>query len=158
MFKNWNWTFPALPYFTLTLRFVSYVLVRIVYIICQEKVLAKCFVRNNHNYNLRSQSELLLPNANIVFKGQNSISYFGLVIRNSIAFELRKASSYQTFTSELKWWRPTNRPCRLCKKLHRKLRIYQYIFLVRQICSWLYILFNSRIYTFCQFGVNSAGL
>ena len=30
MFKNWNWTFPALRYFTLTLRFVSYILARIV--------------------------------------------------------------------------------------------------------------------------------
>ena len=35
------------------------------------------FVRNNHNYNLRSESELLLPNVDTVFKGQNSVSYFG---------------------------------------------------------------------------------
>ena len=37
-------------------------------------------IRNNHNYSLCSESELLLPNINTVFKGQNSISYFGLVI------------------------------------------------------------------------------
>ena len=36
--------------------------------------LREFFVRNNHNYNLRSESELLLPNVNTVFKGQNSIS------------------------------------------------------------------------------------
>ena len=77
--------------------------------------LSEFFVRNNHNYNLRSESELLPPNVNTVFKGQNSISYFGSVIWNSIPFELRKASSYQIFRSEIKRWRPTNCPCRLCK-------------------------------------------
>ena len=77
--------------------------------------LSEFFVRNNHNYNLRSESELLLPNVNTVFKGQNSISYFGSVIWNSIPFKLRKASSYQIFRSEIKRWRPTNCPCRLCK-------------------------------------------
>ena len=56
--------------------------------------LGEFFIRNNHNYNLRSESELLLSNINTVFKGQNSISYFGSVIWNSIPFELRKTSSY----------------------------------------------------------------
>ena len=42
--------------------------------------LGEFFIRNNHNYNLRSESELLLSNINTVFKGQNSISYFGSVI------------------------------------------------------------------------------
>ena len=77
--------------------------------------LGEFFVRNNHNYSLPSESELLLPNVNSVFKGQNSISYFGSVKWNSIPFELRKASSYQIFKSEIKRWRPTNCPCRLCK-------------------------------------------
>ena len=57
--------------------------------------LSDFFVRNKHNYNLRSESELLLPNVNTVFKRQNSIGYFGSVIWNSIPFELRKTSSYQ---------------------------------------------------------------
>ena len=42
--------------------------------------LSERFVRNNHNYNLRSESELLLPNVSTVFKVQNSISYFGSVM------------------------------------------------------------------------------
>ena len=42
--------------------------------------LSEFFVRNNHIYNLRSESELLLRNVNTAFKGQNSISYFGSVI------------------------------------------------------------------------------
>ena len=49
--------------------------------------LSNSFVRNNHNYNLRSESELLLPNVNTLLKVQTSISCFGSVIWNSIPFE-----------------------------------------------------------------------
>ena len=49
--------------------------------------LSKFFVRNNHNYNLRSKSELTVPNINSN-SIQNSISYFGSVIWNSIPAEL----------------------------------------------------------------------
>ena len=77
--------------------------------------LSEFFVGNNHNYNLRSRSELTVPSINTVFKGQNSISYFGSVIWNSIPAELRGINSFQVFKSEIKAWRPTNCPCRLCK-------------------------------------------
>ena len=66
------------------------------------------FVRKNHKYTLRSESELLLPNVDNAFKGQISISYFGSAIWNYIPSELRKASSYQTFRSEIKRLQPTN--------------------------------------------------
>ena len=77
--------------------------------------LSEFFVSSNHNYNLRSRSELTVPSINTVFKGQNSISYFGSVIWNSIPAELRGINSFQVFKSEIKAWRPTNCPCRLCK-------------------------------------------
>ena len=62
------------------------------------------FVRNYHNYNLRSKSELTVPSINTVFKGQNSISYFGSVIWNSIPAELRGINPFQVFKSEIKTW------------------------------------------------------
>ena len=77
--------------------------------------LSEFFVRNNHNYNLRSRSELTVPSINTVFKGQNSISYFGSVIWNSIPAELRGINSFQVFKSEIKVWRLTNCFCGLCK-------------------------------------------
>ena len=52
--------------------------------------LSEFLVRNNHNYNLCSQSELAVPSINTVFKGQNSISYFGSIISNSVPAELRE--------------------------------------------------------------------
>ena len=77
--------------------------------------LSEFFVRNNHNYNLRSRSELTVPSINTVFKGQNSISYFGSLIWNSIPAKLKEINYFQVFKSEIKAWRPTNCPCRLCK-------------------------------------------
>ena len=73
------------------------------------------FVRNNPNYNLCSRSELTVPSISTVFKGQNSISYFGSVIWNSSPAELRGINSFQVFKSEIKVWRLTNYFCRLCK-------------------------------------------
>ena len=64
--------------------------------------LSEFFERNNHNYNLRSRSELTVPNINIAFKGQNTISYFGSVIWNAILDELRGINSFQVFKSEIK--------------------------------------------------------
>ena len=49
---------------------------------------SEIFVRNNQNQNLRSESELPVPSINTVFKGLNSISYFGSVIWNSIPDKL----------------------------------------------------------------------
>ena len=77
--------------------------------------LSEFFAGNNHNYNLCSRSELTIPSINTVFKGQDSINYFGSVIWNSIPAELREISSFQVFKSEIKAWRPTKYPCRLCK-------------------------------------------
>lgn len=84
--------------------------------IYQEEILANFFVKNNLNYNLHPESELLLSNFNTVFKGQSSISYFYLmlVIWKCIPIELRKPSYYQVFRSEMKKWLPGSFPCRLC--------------------------------------------
>ena len=42
--------------------------------------LSRFFVRSNHNYNLRSGLELLLPNVNTIFKGENSAGNFRSLI------------------------------------------------------------------------------
>ena len=68
--------------------------------------LSEIFVKNNHNYNLRSRSERTAPSINTVFKDQNSVSYFA---------ELKGINSFLVFRPEVKAWRPTNCPWRLCK-------------------------------------------
>ena len=58
--------------------------------------LSEFFVRNIHSYNLRSRSELTVARINTIFKvQQNSISYFGSVIWNSISAKLRGINSFQ---------------------------------------------------------------
>ena len=77
--------------------------------------LSKLFARNNHNYSLRSKSELTVSSINTAFKGQNSISYFGSVVWNSISAELREINFFQVFKSEIKPLQQTNCLCRLSK-------------------------------------------
>ena len=96
------------------------------------------FLRNTHNYNLRSGSKLLLPNVKTVFKGKNSISYFGSLIWNFIPFELRKASSYQILDQTQK-----NGDGQTASVDYTKT---QYIFLVGQMYYWLFYFIASFIY------------
>ena len=91
--------------------------------------LSEYFLRNNCNH--RSESDQLVSNFNTVFKGQNSISYFGSVMRNSLPAELRKTSSYQIFKSEIKKMEIHKSLFQIMQKLQRKL---QYIFLLRYMC------------------------
>ena len=42
----------------------------------------------------------------VSFRGQNSISYFGSVIWNSVQVELREINSVQVLKSEIKEWQP----------------------------------------------------
>ena len=67
------------------------------------------FVRNNHNYNLHSKSELTVASINTVFKDLNSNSYFGSVFWNTIPAKLREINSFQVFKSERKAWQQTKR-------------------------------------------------
>ena len=82
--------------------------------------LSEFFVRNYHNHNLRSKSELTVPSINTVFKGQNSISYFGLVIWNSIPTELREINPYQVFKPEIKILQLTKSFCKNYAKIIQK--------------------------------------
>ena len=75
--------------------------------------LREFFIGNNHNCNLRSRSELSLSNVNTAFKGQSSISYFGSGLWNSIPYELRIASSYHIFRSEIENYAKINSPGRI---------------------------------------------
>ena len=77
--------------------------------------LKEFFIRTSHNYNLRSGSDLTIPNINTVTKGKNSISYFGSVLWNSIPASIRNIEDFDVFEIEIKKWKPTNCPCQLCK-------------------------------------------
>ena len=95
------------------------------------------FVRNHHIYNLWSESELFLRNVNTMFKGKNIISYFRLVMWNSMPIKLRKTSSHHIFRSEIKKMATSELPLQIMQKLYWKFRIHHGIILLGQICNLL---------------------
>jgi len=77
--------------------------------------LKELFVKRNDNYNLRSESELVVPGINTVTRGKKSIRYFGSILWNSIPSNIRNIEIFEVFKKEIKKWRPINCPCQLCK-------------------------------------------
>ena len=77
--------------------------------------LKELFVKRNDNYNLRSESELVVPGINTVTRGKKSIRYFGSILWNSISSNIRNIEISEVFKKEIKKWRPINCPCQLCK-------------------------------------------
>ena len=80
-------------------------------------------MKSNHNYNLRSRSEVRTVRIDTVFKGQNFNTYFGSGIWNSIPVELRGKNYFQVLKSEIKTKRSTNCPSRLRKIYIQKLML-----------------------------------
>ena len=78
------------------------------------KTTSVLFLRNS-NMQTQSQSELLVPQMNTIWFGQNSIRYLGLIIWNSLPLTLRNVDSFSEFNFLIKNWKPTNCHCRLWK-------------------------------------------
>ena len=61
------------------------------------------------------KSDFVIPQIKTVFKGSNSIRYYGPVIWNLIPAEMKSVDSLETFKSKIRMWKPSNLPCRICK-------------------------------------------
>ena len=70
---------------------------------------------NDNKYNLRSQNDLNVPTIKTVWKGENSIRYFGALLWNSIPSNIENSDSLSMFKSKMKNWQPFYCPCRLCR-------------------------------------------
>ena len=77
-------------------------------------VMKDIFTPCMHNFNLRSQSDFLLPQIKTVSFGKNSIRYLGPIIWNSLPLEWRLSNCLLEFKKVIKDWRPSDCPCRLC--------------------------------------------
>ena len=78
-------------------------------------IFSDLFKRNSNPYNTRLQSDFVNPRINTVLKGSNSIRYYGPVIWNLIPSEIKHVDSLETFKREIRKWKPSNCPCRMCK-------------------------------------------
>ena len=45
-----------------------------------QAIFSELFVKNRSNCNLRPQSDFVIPEAKTVYKGSNSLYYFGIII------------------------------------------------------------------------------
>ena len=71
--------------------------------------------KGNNGLDLRSQNTFLLPKANTVHYGHDSLKYLGCKIWNIIPNEMKLCESVETFKSAIKKWIPNKCSCRLCK-------------------------------------------
>ena len=80
-----------------------------------QTIFSELFVRNHGNYNLRSQSNFVIPEVKTVYKGSNSLRYFGPIIWNLIPKEIKYSDSLDSFIPKIRQWNPNSCPCRLYK-------------------------------------------
>ena len=65
--------------------------------------------------------ELKMIFCNSVYRGKNSIRYFGPQFWKSVPFEIRNVAILEDFSRKIKCWKPEECPCRLCMHYFRKL-------------------------------------
>ena len=65
-----------------------------------DNIYSNIFIRTSHNFNLRSQPNLLIPS---VIK--NSL-YFGSLMWNSLPIDIRNSESLVVFKAKIKTWKP----------------------------------------------------
>ena len=64
---------------------------------------------------LRLKRDFVLPQANTVHFGQDSLQFFGSKIWDLIPMEIKSCKKLEHFKDGIKKWVPNNCPCRLCK-------------------------------------------
>ena len=72
-------------------------------------------LRNTPHYNLRHTSHFSTDLIHSVYNGTESASYLGPKIWEQIPAEIKNKDSLDSFKKEIKKWKPTECPCRICK-------------------------------------------
>ena len=80
--------------------------------------------RNNPHYNLRPTSQFSGNPIHSVYNCTKSASYLGIKIWDQIPSEIRNKKSLKGFKWEIKKWKPTDCPCRICKIFILVHRVY----------------------------------
>ena len=77
------------------------------------------FIQNifhQKNSTTRSKANFHRPTVNTVYNGEQSLRYFGPIVRDKMLPEnIKQITDLGTFKREVKNWVPDNCPCRLCK-------------------------------------------
>lgn len=76
--------------------------------------ICEIFPKSNIAYNLRNNSDFVIPVVNTVFWGSETLRSLGPKIWNLLPLDIKESSSLESFKSKIKLWKPQNCPCRLC--------------------------------------------
>ena len=80
-----------------------------------QTIFSDLFERKNISYSLRSQPDFVIPQVKTVYKGSNSLRYFGPIIWSLIPKKIKSCDTLASFISNIRQWRPDACPCRICK-------------------------------------------
>ena len=77
-----------------------------------QEIFKKC---QNVDYNLRFQTDFVLPGVNTTYFGLRSLRYFSSKICNVIPDEIKNSLSLYEFTINIREWEPSGCHCKLCR-------------------------------------------
>ena len=78
-------------------------------------------LNNTNQYNLRENTDFVVPNVNTVHFGKDSLQYFGSVIWKLIPENIRSCNKLHQFKTLIRKLTPSECPCRLCQIYIREL-------------------------------------
>ena len=67
--------------------------------------------KNEHQYNLKHNSEFTIPAVNSVYNGTENVSFLGPKIRDILRDRLKKIDSLRSFKTVIKSWKPKKCSC-----------------------------------------------
>ena len=80
-----------------------------------EKMQKVFHVKEQGNYNLRNQTDFVIPQVKSVNHGLESVRCLGPKIWESLPNDLKNKESADGFKTAIKRWKPEPWPCHLCK-------------------------------------------
>ena len=72
-------------------------------------------VKEQGNYNLRNQTDLVIPQVKSVNHGLESVRFLGPKIWESLPNDFKNKESADSFKTAIKRWKSESCPCGLCK-------------------------------------------
>ena len=86
-----------------------------------EKMQEVLLVKEQGNYNLRNQTDFVIPHFKSVNYGLENIWFLGPEIWESLPNDLKNKKSVDSFKTAIKRWKPESCPCSRCKTYLRNI-------------------------------------
>ena len=77
--------------------------------------ICELFPQSDVTYNLRINSDFVIPRVNTVFWGTETLRVIGPKIWDLLPLDIKMSPTLDSFKLKIKHWQPPNCPCRLCK-------------------------------------------